>query len=292
MTQTALPASPDGMLHYPEDGAGAAAAPPTPEPSAAPATVEPAAPAATSAGTTASPPPPATGGPGEGWVPSYRLRETRATLERDYQSRMAQLQAEYETQIQQLRSQLQALVGVRPPDNPEVSAIQQQFAKVFPGLAQLEQRAQDLMAVLERTGDIETQSQHYWTSYGRQVMDRLYHLAESQLGHPLSDEGKRLLHANFVGYVQMSPETIERYVQDPSIVEEFWKQFASSFIEPARRVSAAQVVQRASAPPTPQDRGGSVPPVTPGPKPKDLDERAAMAWALYNTRQAQQGSSS
>jgi hypothetical protein len=108
----------------------------------------------------------------------------------------------------------------------------------------------------------------------------LFSHASESLGAPLTDEGKRQLHSSFVGFVQSSPEMTERYANDPTIVEEFWKAFTSSFIDPARRAASA-VVQTRTGVGVPQDRPGAPAPVTPGPKPKDLDERTAMAWNLY-----------
>jgi hypothetical protein len=112
-------------------------------------------------------------------------------------------------------------------------------------------------------------------------MDRLFDHASKELGSALTDEGKRALHSSFVGFVQSSPELTARYSNDPTLVDEFWNAFTSSFISPARRAASATVVGRAAGAGLPQDRGGAVPPVTPGPKPKDLDERVNAGWALY-----------
>lgn len=273
--------SPNGMLWESEADGGAA----TPTPAAAPAPA-----AATGSQSPAAPAPqaatppaaqaPATGAP-EGWVPSYRIRETREAAVRearaDFDREMAGIRAEAE----RYKSQLHSLVGVTPPKDPEVQGVRDQFGKLYPGLQSLEEKAEQLQALIERAGDLETQNQHYWQSYGRQTMDRLFEHASKSLGAPLTDEGKRSLHSSFVGFVQSSPELQSRYSTDPSLVEEFWQAFTSSFIDPARRVAAANVSGRAGGTAIPQDRGGAIAPVTPGPKPANLDERAAQAWAKY-----------
>jgi hypothetical protein len=175
------------------------------------------------------------------------------------------------------------LVGVQQPANPQISSIKQQFGEIYPGLNKLEERAKDLMGLIDRAGDLESQNNHYWQSYGRQTMDKLFSHASESLGAPLTEEGKRQLHSSFVGFVQSSPELSERYANDPSIVEDFWKVFTSSFIDPVRRTAAAGTVARASlGGGTPQDVPGGAPRATPAVQPKDLDERVGSAWATYN----------
>jgi hypothetical protein len=232
-------------------------------------------PAATSA--------PTTGAPSEsrdGWVPSYRVRETREQAQREAQAQFEQRENGYKSELARIQQQLHALVGVQPPQNPEIAQVKTQFSQLYPGLAQLEERAEQLQQMIERAGDIEAQGNHYWQTYGRQTMDRLFDHASTSLGSPLTEEGKRQLHSSFVGFVQSSPELTERYSNDPTIVEDFWKVFTSSFIDPARRAASATVQTRTGTA-IPQDRGGVIAPVSPGPKPANLDERANQAWALY-----------
>jgi hypothetical protein len=146
----------------------------------------------------------------------------------------------------------------------------------------MEERAADLMGLIEHANDLEQQTTHYWQNYGRQSMDRLFSAAESSLGAPLSEEGKRGLHSAFVGFVSSSPELTARYAEDPTIVEDFWKLMSSTLIDPVRRSTAAGVQGRAPIG-LPQDTPGSgTPPVAGPPKPKDMDERASMGWAAFN----------
>ena len=248
-----------------------------------PAPPQPATPAA-SASPVATPqatPAPATSGVPEGYVPSYRIRETREAAVRESQSQWAAKEAQYQAQLQQIQSQLHALVGVNPQNkNPEVDAIRQQFGQLYPGLSKLEERAAQLQQMMEKAGDLEAQNQHYWETYGRQTMDRLFTTAQESLGGPLTEEGKRQLHASFVGFVQSSPEMQARYANDPTLVQDFWKQFTSSFIDPVRRSAQATVAGRAPGA-LPQDTPAGIP-RQPGPQPRDLDERMSTGWALYN----------
>lgn len=218
------------------------------------------------------------------WVPPHRLRETRESALREAQTQFAQREAQIRAEADQYRTQLHALVGVQPPQNPEIDAVKNQFGQLYPGLSKLEARATDLMGLIERAGDLESQNSHYWQTYGRQTMDHLFDRAATSLGSPLNDEAKRALHSSFVGFVQSSPELQNRYANDPTIVDDFWKAFTSSFIDPARRAAGATVQGRAVTA-LPQDTPSGAPHVTPGPKPANLDERAAAAWALYQHNQ-------
>ncbi len=215
------------------------------------------------------------------WVPPYRLRETREAAIRQANTEFARREAELRAESERYRTQLHSIIGVTPPQDPEIAAVRGQFSKLYPGLTRIEDKAEALDAMLERAADQEAQTAHYWTTYGRQTMDRLFSHAEKSLGSPLNDEGKRQLHASFTGFVQASPEMTSRYANDPSIVEEFWKQFTSSFIDPVRRSASAGVLNRAPGA-LPQDSPSGAPRVSPGPQPQSLDERVALGWNLYN----------
>ena len=212
------------------------------------------------------------------WVPSYRVRESREAAIREAQQGFAQKEAQYQQRLEQIQSQLHALVGIAPSQNPEVEAVRQQFGQLYPGLSKMEERANDIMGVIERAGDLESQNQHYWQSYGRQNMDRLFTHASESLGSPLTDEGKRALHSAFTGFVSSSPELTARYANDPTLVDEFWRAFTSSFIDPARRAASATVATRTNAA-IPQDTPGGAPRLPVPPKPANLDERVAQGWA-------------
>lgn len=267
--------SPEGKLWEVE------ATPATPADNGAPpAAATPAAPP--QAATSPAPQAPATAGAPEGWVPSYRIRETREAAIREAQSQWAQREAEIRAEADRYRQQLQAVVGVTPPPNPEVAAIRNQFSQLYPGLAKIEERAAQLEQLLERAGDLESQTDHYWQSYGRQTMDRLFTRFSETMGSPITDEGKRQLHSAFVGWVQSSPELSQRYSSDPTIVEDFVKAFTSSFIDPVRRAATAGVVGRATGTPAlPQDTPSGAPRATPAPHLGGMDDRAAAAWAQY-----------
>lgn len=253
----------------------------TPSPSPTPASSG--APAATPSAPTTVTPAPATSGTPEdrsNWIPPYRLREASEAAYRRAQNEFQQNQQQWQREREQLEARVRALVGVNPPQNPEVDQIKSQFGNIFPGLSKLEDKVAALEQLLERAGDLESQNEHYWQSYGRQQVDRLFTKASEAIGSPLNDEAKRMLHSFFVGYVQSSPENANRYASDPTIVDDFLRSFTSTIIDPSRRQTAAGIVNRAPGN-LPQDAPAGAPVIPGAPKPRDLDERAASGWLAY-----------
>lgn len=279
---TQLTQSPDGYLHETPAGTSTPAASPDSgaTPAAATSAVTPSQPA-----TPAAPLAPATPGAPDGYVPSYRLRETREAAVREANQGFAAREAQIRAEADRYRQQVLALTGVsQPTQNPEVAAVRAQFAQLYPGLVKMEERAAQLEQLLERAGDLESQNDHYWQTYGRQTMDKLFSSFSETLGAPLTDEAKRQVHSSFVGWVQSSPELTQRYSSDPTIVNDFVKAFTSSFIDPVRRTATATVAGRAAAGAAiPRDTPAGAPRTAPAPTLGNIDERAAAAWQLYQT---------
>lgn len=219
------------------------------------------------------------------WL-KQRLEETRNSTARQLQQQWGQTEAQYRNQLEQLQAQVRALVGVNPPQQTEHDQIRNQFKQVFPDLAALAERAKEIQAMADRAGDFESSTNHYWQTYGRQTVDSLYAKMGEHFGGNLSDEAKRQLYTSFVGYVQSSPENEARYGQDPTIVDDFVRQFTSNFVDPIRRSASAQVVNRAPSN-LPQDSpGGGVPTSRPA-QLGGLDERANAAWAQFGLLKGQ-----
>ncbi len=224
---------------------------------------------------------PATGAPGDGWVPSYRVRETRESVLREAKAYFDQQRQAFEQEKAELNKKIQALAGFGPQADPEVDGVRDQFGRLYPGLSKLEQRADQIFQMLEQAGDMQSQTNHYWTSYGQNAVNQLFSSAEADLGAPLTDESKRTLHASFVGYIQSSPELVNTYASNPNFAKEYWKAFSSSFIDPVRRVSAASAQGRTQVP-LPQDTPAAAPRVGQPEKPSSLEDRVNRSWTAYN----------
>lgn len=252
-------------------------------PAAAPPQAAPAAPVTATPNT--GPQAPATGAPqppGEGWVPSYRLREDRERQQREFQQQLTARENDWKTRYDQTQAQIRALVGVNPPQNTEVDQIKSQFFKVFPEAQELLENAAKYKEMLDRSGDYDAVMDQTWRSYGRNITDRLFSKASEAYGSQLSDDGKRFIHNAFVSHVQKTPENYARYQEDPTIVDDFVKELTQGLIDPIRRTASAGIPGRASIP-LPQDTGSAIPRPAGAPQPKDLDERVANAWAAYQT---------
>lgn len=222
---------------------------------------------------------PATGAP-EGYVPSYRLRETREAAIRQANEEFARREAAIRQEADQYKRQVQALTGALPPQNSENDAIRKQFFQLFPWAEKMEKRFGDFESLVDRAGDLETQNSHYWNKHGQDTMDRLYSTAGASLGIPLSNEAKQTLGAAFIGYVQSSPERTNRYYSDPGFVDGFWREFSSSLIDPVRRNATVGAVGRVPGA-IPQDTPSGAPHATPSPRPANMDERVNNAWAQF-----------
>jgi len=262
------------------------AAEPTPSAPLASATPTP---SAQPVATPLAPQAPATGAPEDrsNWVPPHRLREASQRYEAA-QREWAAREAQYQAAMQQYQDQMRALVGMAPPEDPEVAEIRQRFGQVFPGLSRMEEKAAELEKYLERVADLEAAVDYIWQNHGRQSLDRIFKNAEEALGSPLTEEGRRALHAAFAGYIQSNPEYQQRYVDDPTVVDEFWKTLSSTLVDPARRASAVAVASRVPGA-LPQDTpAGAPPPSPPAPKPSGLDERAKLAYQMFQAERNKQ----
>lgn len=254
-----------------------------------PATATPVAPPSTGAANPTPTQAPATGAAPTvppGYVPSFRIRETRD----QYEARIQALQAERQAEVERYQKQIQALTGVNPPDVSQEEAIRQQLWKVAPDLKELIELKAQLIEMAKSKDDWRQQNDHYWQSYNRQQMDKLFKTASDSYGQALTDPQKRYLAASFVGWAQSDPELVDRYQSDPSLIDEFWKEFSSSFIEPARRVATTAATGRV-AQNLPQDTPAgavrtSASPVEP---PKDLDARVDNAWQAFKQMRQNKG---
>lgn len=212
------------------------------------------------------------------WVPPHRLREIREASQRQWSER----EANYQAQLEHYQNQVRALTGMQPPPNQEYEPIRQQFGQVFgDGAMRLFDKAEQIEQSLERMRELENAVNYIWKNHASQSLDRVFKSAEESLGSPLTPEGKQALHAAFSGWVQTVDPQGERYVNDPTLIDEFWKALSSTLVDPARRAAAVNTVSRVPGA-LPQDTpGGGAPPVSPAPKLSGLDERANAAWAQF-----------
>lgn len=263
----------------------------TPEPPVVGETTTPSPAPATTGAPVAAPATPSNGAPPASatdasrvdWVPSHRLRETREKVLNEARAYIEHLQAQHAREMETLRNQVRVLTGVTPPANPEVQAVREQFGQLYPGLAKLEEKAAAIEDMLSELEELRAMQSYVWNQHRDSNLEHLYSTVEKATGAPLTDEAKQYLHASLLGYVQSSEERANRYAtQGRAVVEELARAFIANFVDPLRRSSIAAAADRA-AKALPQDRPAGAPQLAQEPKPKDLDERAARAFAVYDT---------
>jgi hypothetical protein len=213
------------------------------------------------------------------WVPPYRLREQTQRFEQSLQAERARWQAEKEA----YEAKVRALVGVTPPENPQIDEVRNQFKQVFPDLDYIGSQRAQLEEILALKDELKASMNAQWEAHNRNATDRLYKAAEQTYGQPLSDDAKRTLGASFIGYLQSNPEAYTRYQYDTSVAEEFWKAFSDRFVDPVRRSAAVNTANRI---PTglPQDSpSGGIQPSS-APQPQTQDERLRAALDVYKAK--------
>lgn len=270
----------DPNFNVTETNSAAGTETPAPSPVAAtPATPTPApaTPGATPNPATVGQPSANPNAPPLGYVPSFRIRETRD----QYEAKIANLEAANNAKIEAMQRQLQALTGVTPQNQSEEDVIRHQLFKVVPQLQKLLEIQEKLEASISGQEQLREQQTHYWESYNRQQMNSLYKAAEETYGTPLSDGQRNYLKAAFVGWASGDPELALRYQNDPNLVNEFWKEFSSSFIDPARRVAAANTAARVPANLPQNNPSGTVRTSQPVEPAKNADEVVDRAWATF-----------
>lgn len=193
-------------------------------------------------------------------------------------------------EIERLTKQVQALTGVTPQNHSEEEIIRTQLFKIAPELKALIEMQDQLKEIAAQRDAFQQQNQHYWQSYNRTQMDRLFKSAEEVYGTALTDGQKRSLAASFVGWAQSDPELVERYQTDPSLINDFWKEFSSSFIEPVRRTTVTSAAGRVASN-LPQDTpsGNNLRPSNAPDEPKDLDGKVDKAWLAFKQLRAGKG---
>lgn len=179
-------------------------------------------------------------------------RKARQAVE----ERLKQLEAGQQQRDQRLR---EAITGETAID-PEIQAIRDQFAQIFPGLAKLtDEQIDKLVNFTERSDDLEATADHYWSQQGQSMLSGIEQGVLDKLGgDKLSDRQIKAIHRFYVGEVENDRELLHRHMAgDPKLVEEIVTAVLEDWYEPARRSLTATEVERAGKK-VPAGRGGHV----------------------------------
>jgi hypothetical protein len=154
-----------------------------------------------------------------------------------------------ETQRETLQRQIQALTGATPrsPEDAETDQIRQHFAKLFPGLAKLDDKTIDrLLATADSAGALEQTSSHYWKRHGLQMVESVESAIAKEFGSDkLTPSQQNIVRAAYRQAAETNPEFLQRHEEgDKALIAEFAKTFVDDWFEPARRKVTAQTVSQ------------------------------------------------
>lgn len=226
------------------DGAGAGA----PAAGATPPAATGGNPSTSSPGAAAATPPPAPAPSAftykedrSNWVPSHRIRQES--------ERAAKLERELEFE----RQRVAALSGVKhtPAPNPERDRLKAELYEIAPELKEITEYRELLaeikeLKLKETLGTLQASHNQTWAQRGNATLNSL---AESvrevygAAGKDLSPKAIQRIQRAFIAEIEADDEMRGRYeAGDPSIVEEFVKDFTGGLLDPYRRSTAAAVV--------------------------------------------------
>jgi hypothetical protein len=198
------------------------------------------------------------------WIPPYRLSEESTKAQRQFEKKVAELEAG----LQERDRKIQALAGVTPasPEEAQADEIREAIFQLVPALRKFDDATVDkLLGLVNSAESLSETTNHYWTQHGANALSKLETAVASELGGgDLNERQRKALHRAYVAEAEENPEFLKRHeAGDPKLIEEFAKQWAEDWVEPARRKVTAQAVSRVGRP-VPRDKTGQV-----ATKPKD-----------------------
>lgn len=241
-------------------------------PAAPSAPAAPAAPSAPSGGQPSAPAPSAPGGtlaaapaaPTPAPPTTFAYKEDRSNWIPPHVNRKYVDQAEqYKRDLYVAQQRVAALSGVQPPAaprNPEHDAIRQQFREVFPEMAALMDKAEQLQKLAGVDLDrITSSADAVWTSRGTQTLQTFEEKVKAAYGGAdLSPKAIQRITYAFVNEVSSDPELQARYeAGDMRIIDEFIKDYTSGVLDPYRKTTAAAQAPNPAARRLPRGGGGS-----------------------------------
>lgn len=225
--------------------------------------------------------------------PDRRTEGLMADLQKERKQRQAlqkqidDLTAKYGISEKRVR----ALVGVEPKSEEEAEAeqVREQFKKMFPALSRLndEQVAAFIERMMEQTESNEGIEQQYWADRAQQMTDGVIEAIEEQLGYELTERQKQQVRTEYGMTAHRDPEFLKRHERgDRKLIAEFAKSYVDEVVEPIRKNSTRQQLDRQRPVPGGKDRS------TPAGKSKAIDFKnpKAVEDAMVESFRAHGGS--
>lgn len=184
-----------------------------------------------------------------------------ADLQKERKQRQAleQRLRDQETALENERRRVQALAGVTPQSDSDAEAavVREQFAKLFPGLARLnnEQLLERLEGLLSQADVHEDTTKRYWADRARQMTSGVIERVSKELGGELSERQISRIRSAYAAAAEADPEFLARHeAGDQKLIEEFAKEWIEDWFEPARRKVVTNEVGRLRPVPGGRDR--------------------------------------
>jgi len=221
-------------------------------------------------------PTPAPAAADSGWESEKRAFIADLQKERKQRQAYEQQVAAITSERDQERRRVQALAGVNPQSGEEVEAeqIRAKINQLYPVLGKLTDTQVDRLLKLADSGDsLEQATNHHWATHGRQMLESVVTAAAKSFGGKLSDRQTSRLKAAYVQEAENSPEFLARHEQgDPTLIDEFIKDWNEDWFEPAKRNAQAGAVNQFRRVPSGRDR--SIAGI--GEKPIDVNDANAV----------------
>jgi hypothetical protein len=209
-----------------------------------------------------------------------RERQQRQQLEQQFRSQQQQAQ-QWQAQLEERNRQIQALTGAKAPNASEAQdeEIKQRLFQLVPWMAKLNDEQIDrLLQLGESANTLQETTQHYWTSHGRSMLSDLHATVAEELGSDdLTPFQKKTLTDAYIREAERNPEFLQRHEQgDPTLLQEFAKEFLADWFETARRkVTSTAVSQQRRVP-----SGRGTQPVSTAPRKIDFNDPKAVEDAM------------
>lgn len=178
-------------------------------------------------------------------------RAARQKYEKDHAAAMAELERE--------RKRVLALSGIEPrtKEQEDEAQIRQRLEALYPWLKEL--TAEDIQAIRESRGqmdEIRNATLNTWQAHGTKMLSSVSAGIQKALGGKLSERQEARIHQAYVEEARNNREFLRRHeAGDPSLVEEFVKEWLEDFVEPGRRSAlSTEVQQRRPRVPSGKDR--------------------------------------
>lgn len=231
-------------------------------------------------------------------LPQYRQDQIAARDASREQARIEQLVNE------RIRETLSQAFGIgKPagqPEDPRAARIRESLFGVIPGLKELLENREQLLAAAQSGQQWTETNKNYWQGVAARTMGSLHDgaavalLGAGKAGKDLDAETRADIQSLFIRWVEsdQTQQRVGRYeAQDPNLVREFLTAWQARYIDPVRRSAAVTVQQRGQQrAAVPTNGPGAMPPAAKPPQQDNQDEDAVhgRGWALVQQLRAGQ----